>query len=153
MATKQKYKGQISVADYLSQQILLSGKAQKEIAEELNYPKPNIITMFKQGKTKVPLNKVSAFAKALGVDPIHLLRIVMIEYSPSTWEVLESIIGNAMMSDNEMKVLTIIREHANGLDIAPETETEKQELARLAEKWKARAEKSVDAAKRRIEVK
>ena len=94
-------KGHVSVAEYLSQQIHLSGKAQKDIAEALGYTKPNIITMFKQGKTKIPLNKIAALAKAIGVDPIHFLRIAMLEYSPEMWEVLESMIGKAMISENE----------------------------------------------------
>lgn len=140
---------QISVADYVTQQIMLSGKSQKEIAEEIGYQKPNIITMFKKGDTKVPINKVSELATALGVDPVHFLRVVLTEYSPSTWEVLEKIMGTTMVSENELSVLSVIRKVSGGIDIAPETDEEKMELAKLAEKWKKREATKVDAASRR----
>jgi len=52
-------KSHIAVAEYLNQQIALSGVPQTEIAEKLGYDKPNIITMFKQGKTKIPMNKIA----------------------------------------------------------------------------------------------
>lgn len=151
--TKRKQASRISVADYLSQQIALSGKSQKEIAEELSYEKPNIITMFKQGKTKVPLNKVSQFAKALGVDPVHFLRIVLLEYSPETWEVLEQILGRSMISESEMSLLAIIRDASQGRDVSPSDEEDKLELMTLVAKWRDRQEQLVKAAEHRKIVK
>ena len=61
----------ISVAEYLTQQIAVSGVSQKNLADQLGYDKPNIITMFKQGKTKVPLNKIAPIAKILGIDRVN----------------------------------------------------------------------------------
>jgi hypothetical protein len=78
------------VADYLAQQIILCGKSQKEIAEEVGYEKPNVITMMKQGHTKIPIVKVGAFARALEVDPAYLLRLVCMEYMPETWAAIAS---------------------------------------------------------------
>lgn len=131
----------ITVAQYLEQQINLCDKSQKQIADETGYEKPNIITMFKQGKTKLPVNKVPAFAKALGVDPIHLLRVVMGEYMPDTWEVLDQMIGDTLISRDEAIVLTVVRETAGGYDVAPHGEAELMELAALVGKWRERAEK------------
>lgn len=47
-----------SMARYLTKQIdALSGiKNQREIAAEIGYDKPNMISMFKRGETKVPLD-------------------------------------------------------------------------------------------------
>lgn len=78
------------VPDYLAQQIILCGKSQKEIAEEVGYEKPNVITMMKQGHTKIPIVKVGAFARALEVDPAYLLRLVCMEYMPETWAAIAS---------------------------------------------------------------
>lgn len=78
------------VADYLAQQIILCGKSQKEIAEEVGYEKPNVITMMKQGHTKIPIVKVGAFARALEVDLAYLLRLVCMEYMPETWAAIAS---------------------------------------------------------------
>ena len=80
-----------TVAEYLAAQIALSGKSQADIAREVGYDRPNVVNMMKQGVTKLPINKISAFAKALKVDPAHLLRIVMSEYLPETWEAIQEL--------------------------------------------------------------
>ena len=45
-----------------------SGRTQREIATALGYGRSNIVTMFKQGTTRVPGDKVPALADALGVE-------------------------------------------------------------------------------------
>ncbi|KVH05390.1 hypothetical protein WS84_28050 [Burkholderia anthina] len=105
MATKQ-----ISVADYISGVIGLSGKPQRQIAAEIGYENPNMITMLKQGRTQVPLNKVKLLAKSLGIDPVHLLRMVMIEKTPEVWEILEDIIGrNSTITRSEFALVEYAR--------------------------------------------
>lgn len=54
--------------------IAASGLSQTEIARQLGYPNPNIITMFKKGTTRVPLDKVARLALVLGQNPGALLR-------------------------------------------------------------------------------
>jgi hypothetical protein len=44
----------MTVARYFRQQIALCGKSQRIIAEECDYSNPNMITMIKTGKTKMP---------------------------------------------------------------------------------------------------
>jgi len=102
----------ITVADYISQQIDLSGKSQLEIAREAGFNKPNIITMIKQGKTKLPMSKVGPMARALGVDPKHLYRLVMQEYEPDTWEALQDIIftPSLTLTQNEVEIIECIRQ-------------------------------------------
>lgn len=141
----------VKVADYLSQQIDICGKSQKDIAAEVGYPMPNVITMFKQGKTKLPINKVPQFAKALGVDPVHFLRLAMGEYMPETWEVIDQVIGKTIVSEEEMKILETVRKVGLGISIAPSNEEEQLELAALALKWRQREEKAADAARRRVQ--
>lgn len=103
-------KAKPTVVEYLNAQIALCGKSQVEIASDVGYDKPNLITMIKQGKTKLPINKVEAFAKSLGVDPMNLLRIVMGEYSPDAWKVIESILGNEVITQAEMNLVQLYRE-------------------------------------------
>lgn len=103
-------KSKPTVVEYLNAQIALCGKSQVEIASDVGYDKPNLITMIKQGKTKLPINKVEAFAKSLGVDPMNLLRIVMSEYSPDAWKVIENILGNDVVTDSEMNLIKLYRE-------------------------------------------
>lgn len=135
----------ISIAEYISKQIDITQISQKEIAERMDYNKPNIITMFKQGATKIPLNKVATLARILGLDPIFLFRMAMQEYHPKTWESIEVIIGGHLVTGHERYILEIVREASEGLDAIPQTTEEKEELKALVTKWRDRAEKQVKA--------
>jgi len=100
----------ITVAKYLSEQFDLSPKSQREIAESIGYDNPNIITMFKQGHTKVPLNKVGALATALGLDPAHFMRMVLEEYMPETWQAVERALDRMILSADEERLVRTFRE-------------------------------------------
>ena len=139
-------KSHIAVAEYLNQQIALSGVPQTEIAEKLGYDKPNIITMFKQGKTKIPMNKIAPLAKVLGIDPVHLLRMAMLEYSPETWEVLESLLGHRMIPENEQRVLALMHSATGGRDIAPKNDDQERQLAELFGQWASAEDSFAQAA-------
>ena len=83
----------ITVAEYLTAQIGVCGKSQKQIAEEVGFPKANILTMCKHGTTRVPIQRVPALARALGVDPAKLMKMVLEEYQPEILEAIESSLG------------------------------------------------------------
>jgi hypothetical protein len=57
-----------AVAKYIDKKIdeLKGVKTQREIAAEIDYDKPNMISMFKRGEARVPLDKIPLLAKALG---------------------------------------------------------------------------------------
>jgi hypothetical protein len=100
----------VSVAEYLTQQIALSGKTNLDIAREAGFAKPNIISMIKKGDTKLPITKVAPMARALGVDPIHLFKLVMQEYQPDTWAALEEdILKQPVVTANEFEIIEVIR--------------------------------------------
>jgi transcriptional regulator with XRE-family HTH domain len=94
------------MAHYLTKRIdALSGiKNQREIAAEIGYDKPNMISMFKRGETKVPLDKIPLLAKALQVDPAHLFRLAMEQQWPGMKAVVDEIFKN-IASDNETENL------------------------------------------------
>ncbi len=98
-----------NVAEYISMQLLLCGKAQTQIAEEVGFDKPNVITMIKQGKTKVPLTKIGSMAKALEVDPVFFFKMVMNEYNPDLLDVITSITSQPIITNNEMDFIRVIR--------------------------------------------
>lgn len=88
----------------------LSGiKSQREIAAEVGYDRPNILSMIKTGETKLPLDKVPALAKSLGVDVKHLFRLTLEQHYPEVARVAHEIFGN-VVSDNEMALVKIFRE-------------------------------------------
>ena len=129
-ATKQKLP---KVAEYLDAQINLSGLKQKDIATALGYTKPNIVTMFKQGLTKLPIEKVGPFAKVLGVDPVHLLRIVMNDYMPDTYNAVVKMLGQEPITEHELAIVTAIRELTGGKNLEMRSDKSKQQLKAFAD--------------------
>lgn len=94
-----------TVAQYLTLLINNSEKTQRQIAQEIGYTKPNIITMFKQGLTKLPLEKIGPLAKALEIAPDDLFFKVMSEYMPETFEALSPFLCGQMLSKEELQLL------------------------------------------------
>jgi hypothetical protein len=90
---------QCPVAQFVRQQILMLGKSQVEIAQQVGFEKPNVITMIKQGRTKLPMTKVTKMAEALETDPVYLLKLCMQTYQPDNWEVIEPLLEHALTND------------------------------------------------------
>lgn len=105
-----------TVADYISRQIEACGKSQAQIAREVGYDRPNLISMIKSGQTKLPVQKVPALARALGVDPAFLFRIVMSEYSPALLEAIGEIPGAVPVTQNERGIIEAIRRLSGNAD-------------------------------------
>lgn len=105
-----KTEDNMTVAEYLVEKIAESGKTQRAIAEECGFENPNIISMFKKGETRVPLNRIEPLAYALNVDPAQLLRLVMLEYMPRTWDSIEWIMRGSIMTESELRVVSMYRQ-------------------------------------------
>lgn len=99
----------LTVAEFLTSKIDKSGKTQKDIATEIGYDNPNIITMFKQGLTKIPLTTVGPLASALDIDPAYLLRLVMTEYFPDTYRAVEDCLGTMILTEHERTLIEAYR--------------------------------------------
>lgn len=67
------------MAKYVERRILelKPKKTQVEIAAAAGYTNPNMITMIKQGSSKVALDRVPALARALECDPALLMRLAL----------------------------------------------------------------------------
>lgn len=103
-------KARVTVAEYLTAQIDLCGKTQLEIARDCGFEKPNIITMLKQGKSKLPIARIGLIARSLGVDASYLYALAMQEYEPDTWKVIQdNILKQPYVSENEMEIIEVIR--------------------------------------------
>lgn len=110
---------QTTIANFIADCLAESDKTQREIAEECGFEKPNIITMLKNGSTKVPINRIGPLAKAIGADPAHLLRLAMHEYFPDTWEAVENIMQSTVLTANELELVRSYRETTGDNDAAP----------------------------------
>lgn len=75
-----------------------SPKSQREIASDMGFERQNIITMLKQGTTRMPLDRVERFALSMDRDPAELVRLWMEEYAPDHLKVLDKNIGMTMSS-------------------------------------------------------
>lgn len=81
-------------------------KTQREIAREIGYEKPNILSMFKRGDSKVPLDRIPGMARALGADPVHLLRLAIEQSWPELKEALQAVFAGAQLaSEHEFAIL------------------------------------------------
>lgn len=109
----------MTAAQMLERAIEFSGKSQKDIAQEVGYTKPNVLSMMKKGITKIPIDKAPAIARACGVDEKLFLRSVMYEYMPETWKVISETLGTDLLSEDEQKVL---EEYRQNRDAAPTSE-------------------------------
>lgn len=105
------------IAIYLTKQIdaLQGQKNQREIANEIGYEKPNMISMFKRGEAKVPIDKIPLLAKAIHVDPAHLFRLAMEQYWPDMNDAVKSALGN-VVSAEEYKFAQMIRSKIKDMD-------------------------------------
>lgn len=100
----------ITVAEFIADRLAEIDKTQREVAEACGFDQPQIITLFKQGRTKVPLDRVGPLAKALDVDPAHLLRLAMQEYLPETWNAIEEILHSTVLTKNELELIRKYRQ-------------------------------------------
>jgi len=112
------------MAVFLRKQIdALSGmKTQREIAAEIGYDKGNILSMFKRGEAKVPLDRVAAFARALEVSPQFFYRLALEQYGGKEGEALVKELFKNVVSEKEAAVINLIRQKIGGgtVDLTPE---------------------------------
>ena len=143
----------ITVAKYLEQQLAICGRPQKEIAAQCGYPNPNIITMFKKGSSKLPIEKVGLMAGALGIDAAYLLQLTMTEYHPETWREIEAILGSGrIVTQDEFTLVKLIRQHTESgpidMGIAENQRTVAETVESIASRDRAKAKAAVDAIKK-----
>lgn len=96
------------VARLIAERIDAMKQLQKDIAMKAGFDKPNIITMIKQGKTRLPLDKVGPMALALEIDPVLLLEMCIEEYHPATWRAIAPYMRSAI-TQGELIMLTALR--------------------------------------------
>ena len=98
----------IPVAEIFSRMVYFSDLTQKEIAKQLGYKRPNIISMWKSVETRIPINLVPRIAAILDADPKFLIRRCLFEYDPNLLGIIEEYWG-ASITDNERVIIEIVR--------------------------------------------
>jgi transcriptional regulator with XRE-family HTH domain len=113
------------VARFIQRRIEETGQTQKDIAFKVGFEKPNIITMIKQGKTRLPLDKIGLMANALETDPAQLFHMCMEEYQPATWKVIAPFMEGALTKD-ELRLLNSLRAWVGGPFLSALSEESKE---------------------------
>lgn len=99
-----------TLAQYISAKIDLCGKSQIEIAAESRFANPNMITMIKQGRTPLPIQRLWALASSLEIDPLDLYIRKMEQDSPDIWEHIEcNIFRQVLLTQKEMELIHSLR--------------------------------------------
>ena len=106
------------LAKYIDRRILdlKATKNQAQIAAEAGYPNPNMITMIKQGTSKVALDRIPALAKALDCDPAWLMRLALEQSIGSTAATAVTDVFGDPVSANERAWLAEIRDASGETD-------------------------------------
>lgn len=98
-----------SFVEYISLQIKLCGKTQEQIAHEMGLSRQNNVSMIKGGRIRLPVGRITGFARAVGVDALFLYSLWMAEYEPENWKVVQNILKQPVLSLNELEILEVIR--------------------------------------------
>lgn len=81
-------------------------KNQEQIAIETGFTRSNVLTMIKQGRTRMPMDKIDAFAKACGRPPEKLLRTALREYQPELAHCIGQVFNTPMFDGFEELIET-----------------------------------------------
>jgi hypothetical protein len=105
------------LAEYLSKLADMSRETRTALAEKIGFRRPNILSMVLLGKTRLPLDKIHPFARAVGADPNHLARLCLETYEPVTWKLVQQMYaGKDVVSPAEWEVIRAIREATENSD-------------------------------------
>ena len=92
----------------------LTNMTNEELADKLGYVRPNIISMWRTGRTRVPLDRLPKLADILGVSLAHLLVLWMDQYTEgSDYTRLMKILSKAV-SDDEALLVEAVRGYTKG---------------------------------------
>jgi transcriptional regulator with XRE-family HTH domain len=87
---------------------LLTDKTNDEIASAMGYERPNIISMWRTGRTRIPLDRVPQIAKLLGVDLAMLLPMWLEQYVQGEQDELTKMFRR-LCSEDEAALIKAIR--------------------------------------------
>ncbi|WP_180130297.1 MULTISPECIES: helix-turn-helix domain-containing protein [unclassified Acinetobacter] len=83
---------------------------QKDLAEYAGFSTPNVISMLKQGKTKIPLDKAGLIAEKLGLDKQDFWFKCLKEYQPNVFAEYERISLQPTLGKDEITLIKYLRE-------------------------------------------
>jgi hypothetical protein len=86
------------------------------IQKLLCYPKPNVIAMIRKGHMQLPDAKCVEMADLLKVDRTFFLGKVISEKRPALWDAICTVMGDRLVTANELALIKFVREGLDGHD-------------------------------------
>jgi hypothetical protein len=87
-----------------------------DMQKALDFPRPNVIAMIKKGDMRLPEAKCIKTADLLQVDRTFLLRKVIAENNPELWDAITSVLGEQLVTANELALIKFVRDGLDGHD-------------------------------------
>jgi hypothetical protein len=88
-----------------------------DLQKALGYPAPNVIAMMKSGSMRLPESKTIEVADILKLDRTFLLGKVVSENNPELWDAITTIMGDRLVSANELALVGYVRAALDGHDV------------------------------------
>jgi hypothetical protein len=107
----------LPVRDLLKTRMKDLGILNVDLQKALSYPKANVISMIRGGSMSLPAGKSNLVADILKIDRTYLLLKLIAENDPELSGAIASVMGDRLVSANEMKLVLLIRSALNGHDI------------------------------------
>lgn len=118
--------------EYLDMLIDMSGLKNVEISRQIGLKQANYLSMVRKGDSKIAIERVPKLAKALNIDPAHLVRAALEEYNPELLRIIDECFGNKPITDEEFEIIQIMREAVSGGVIKANTAAKKKSVQALA---------------------
>jgi hypothetical protein len=88
-----------------------------DLQKALGYAAPNVIAMMKSGSMRLPESKAIEVADILKLDRTFLLGKLVSENNPALWDAVTTIVGDKLVSANELAMVHWVRHALNGHDV------------------------------------
>ena len=108
-----------TVAQLIRERVAQTKKCPSQIAAEAGLSSPNLLQLVGEGRAKLPVQHVQAVATALGIDPVHLIRLAVTEYLPGVWETVVQALQGTALTANERKLVDAYRQVTGSSDAVP----------------------------------
>ena len=93
------------------------GLKNPDLQRALDYARPNVIAMMKSGTMRLPASKALVAADLLKLDPVFLLSKVIAENDPALWDAISDVMGEYLMTKNELALINMVRQGLDGHDV------------------------------------
>lgn len=108
-----------TIAQMLALRQAALGAGDHTIAEALGYPSGTVVTLIKEGRMRLPINKAKPFADALDIEPGLVMRAILREMDPSVLKAIEQCLSPLALSQGEARLINRLRQSSQGRDITP----------------------------------